>query len=184
MKSFFITGLPRSRTAWWAVFLSHDRSFCYHEALLISTPYQWKIMFQSLMYPFVGNSDSGLAFFADEVRECFPDSPIVIIERSPEESFLGIQKLFPDSKNNRIVIEKTLAKLEVMKKMPNVHVFQFNDLDQMEVCREIQQICKPFEPFYVDRWKMLNRLTVEIRKAKYPTQFPGHLMDRVQEMLK
>ena len=36
MSNFFITGLPRSRTAWFSTFFTGNNSFCYHEIIRVS----------------------------------------------------------------------------------------------------------------------------------------------------
>ena len=69
--SFFVVGLPRSRTAWFSVFLSHDGRYCHHEGLngcKSVQEYRDKIGGD-------GDSSTGLMLF-DSLN-----APTVIIER-------------------------------------------------------------------------------------------------------
>ena len=84
--NFFITGLPRSRTAWFAAYLSaHPDVFCWHEALKgCADPAE----FHNKMQPWgvhpaelrIGNSDSGLPLMNHPAM--FPDCPSVVIRRN------------------------------------------------------------------------------------------------------
>ena len=55
-KRFFITGLPRSRTAWMAAFMTSGNAVCLHE------PRNWAAMWNHDGAQHVGISDSGLGF--------------------------------------------------------------------------------------------------------------------------
>jgi len=76
--NFFVLGLPRSRTAWFANFLTHDNNFCFHEAIngcRSIAEYRKKLGDN-------GDSSTGMALF--NMNKMFPDSPILIIERDPK----------------------------------------------------------------------------------------------------
>ncbi len=53
MAKFVITGLPRSRTAWFAAYLTHGDTFCHHEAIFHNKSMDLE------GYANVGDSDSG-----------------------------------------------------------------------------------------------------------------------------
>jgi hypothetical protein len=72
--NFFVIGLPRSRTAWLANFLTCDR-LCYHEGLdgcYSIGDYQKKLG--------ENNGDSSTGLMLLEMNTLFPDSPKLIIE--------------------------------------------------------------------------------------------------------
>lgn len=73
-KHFLITGLPRSRTAWLAAFMSAGNCVCLHE------PRNWESVFASDGPKFVGISDSGLGFQLGRIMQDY-DMPVLIVER-------------------------------------------------------------------------------------------------------
>ncbi len=88
MSNFFIAGLPRSRTAWFAAYLSaHPSVKCFHEGLKgCREPED----FFRKMQPYspsvkIGNSDSGLPLM--DIETYFPDAPVVVIRRPMTDSF-------------------------------------------------------------------------------------------------
>lgn len=79
--NFFVIGLPRSRTAWLANFLTYDNNFCYHEGIegcQSIEEYKKKL----------GNNkgDSCTALMLLDMNKEFPDAPKVIIESDVERS--------------------------------------------------------------------------------------------------
>lgn len=79
--NFFITGLPRSRTSWFASFMTSGDVFCYHEALngcKSSEEFYQKL---KLPYRLVGNSDCGLAYTDFQKL----NAPTLIIHRDKHE---------------------------------------------------------------------------------------------------
>lgn len=80
--NFFITGLPRSRTSWFASFMSSGDVFCHHEALNRCKTKDEFYQKMKLPYRLVGNSDCGLAY--TDFQERF-NSPTLIIHRDKYE---------------------------------------------------------------------------------------------------
>jgi len=79
-SNFFVIGLPRSRTAWLANFLTYGDHFCFHEGLNgchSISEYKQKI---------AGCGDSGTGLMMFDMNTLFPDSPVVIIESNPGRS--------------------------------------------------------------------------------------------------
>lgn len=75
MNNFFVVGLPRSRTAWLANFLTYDGYFCYHEGVDgCSTIQEYKNK--------LGNDkgDSCTALMMLNLQKEFPEAPVLIIE--------------------------------------------------------------------------------------------------------
>ena len=72
--NFFVVGLPRSRTAWLANFLTKDR-LCYHEGFDNCHTIQ---EYKDKLGTDKGDSSTGLMLL--NMHEEFPDSPIVVIE--------------------------------------------------------------------------------------------------------
>lgn len=85
-KTFFVTGLPRSGTAWMATFLSGCPGVtCVHEALRDLDRIE-DLPAALPDEPFSGTADSGLPFFLEEVEAIFPDAPWVLLDRAEAAS--------------------------------------------------------------------------------------------------
>ena len=76
--NFFVAALPRSRTAWLSVFLSQGRP-CLHDGF--NGCYSMAEYVTKLGDG--GDSSTGLGLI--DINKIFPDSPVVIIDKSEEE---------------------------------------------------------------------------------------------------
>ena len=153
-KNFYITGLPRSRTAWLSVFLTHGNAFCHHEAMNgchSIEDYQAKMSLSG--YDFVGNSDCGL-FLSPELI----NGPLIIIERDIDEVLHSLVKLFPgyDLRSYISGIRDQIQQLNGLRIPYN----QLNDrLD------EIWKYCigEGYDRFYAENLKKMNIQTNKIQ---------------------
>jgi hypothetical protein len=78
---FFITGLPRTRSAWLANLFTTSTSLCFHEPQETAAQLQaqnpgWRI----------GLADSTLAIKFAELSKEFPDAPWLLVEREAKEA--------------------------------------------------------------------------------------------------
>jgi hypothetical protein len=87
MTPFFITGLPRSRTAWLANFFTTDHSFCYHDISRVGSV--WAIL-ESTSSDFVGDSDSGLLTLVDSLLIRFYIIPLIVQQKVLSDILLSI----------------------------------------------------------------------------------------------
>ena len=78
---FFVTGLPRSRTAWFSVYLNRLGFACEHE--LIAQCRTQKEFYERCAT--TGNSDSGL--YLTDFQKVFPLARTVVIHRDREEVY-------------------------------------------------------------------------------------------------
>lgn len=86
---FFVLGLPRSRTAWLANFLTYGDSFCYHEGLDgCSTVQEYKQKIQ-------GCGDSSTGLYLLDINKEFPDTKRIIIE--PDSKDIERAKKFTET---------------------------------------------------------------------------------------
>ena len=116
--NFFITGLARSRTAWFANYFSTGEVFCYHEAMnnVTCKDDYWDRM--NCPEPLhVGNSDSGLCM-GGYIEGC----PLVIIERDLDEVEDSlVKKGFPGCRSVLEEAQKALDKM-VGLRIPFDHI--------------------------------------------------------------
>jgi hypothetical protein len=97
-RHFFITGIPRSRTAWFANFLTTENAFCFHDAMKDG----WSVehvfnLFQKRAsdgFEFVGDSDSGLLLYAEKLTQLFPATRWLFIRNTPERATESYRKWF------------------------------------------------------------------------------------------
>lgn len=88
MRHFFITGLPRSRTAWWANLMSTGDSLCTHEPGLAAEDWLDKYRpKETARWPrYLGNSDGTMLASWREVQARFPGAPWLVLDRPTEEA--------------------------------------------------------------------------------------------------
>ena len=83
-KHFFITGLPRSRTTWFAALLSGKDTFCFHEESVNHfTLESYEEALNKEEYEVVGDSNSMLPL--TDINTHFPSSPVLIVHRDIDD---------------------------------------------------------------------------------------------------
>lgn len=138
MESFFITGLPRSRTKWFSEYFSQSGAPCLHDPVGYCT----KEDLYALVESGVGISDSGL-WITDLVQK-YPEVPLVVIQRSVSDSraALGV-----------IGIQWSNVLLRALKAPSRALLVPFEDIDAR--IEEIHQFCTsaPFRRELADMMK-------------------------------
>jgi hypothetical protein len=87
-NNFLITGLPRSRSAWFSAYLTQGEVLCTHEAIALKLP------MESENHKYVGTSDSGYVLDPEWMEE-YKGIKIVIIERDTQECIDSLNGLIP-----------------------------------------------------------------------------------------
>lgn len=163
-RNFFITGLPRSRTAWLSVLLSDQDSFCYHE--LLSNCQGISEFHKKLSNPFfnkVGNSDSGLSLYWDKIKNYYKNCPLILIYRNEQESLDSLKNSLKLSQEQaEFVIEYTSEKLKTLD--PTLTVY-YEDLDNYEICNDIFKHIINKNLKY-EKWEALNKLNITVELPK------------------
>lgn len=92
MKRFMITGLPRSRSAWFANFLTYGDSMCFHDGFHgLDSIDEFPRVLEG--FSVAGNSDPANLLFWPKIREWFPDAPWVVIRRPFEEVLMSCNRI-------------------------------------------------------------------------------------------
>lgn len=95
-NTFFITGLPRSRTAWLANWFTAGDAFCFHDASKNGwTAASIAGQLNSVQARFVGDSDSGLLPVASDIVDLFPDARWLFVRNTVERSAASYRRAFP-----------------------------------------------------------------------------------------
>ena len=160
---FFLTGYPRSRTAWLANFFTTGPVFCHHDGLRGCKDLDAldrKLRMNGRTH--VGDSDSALLLFHVELRARYPDAKWVLIERNSHDAIADFNRAFPGVLN---VTETLAAFAELEKGMVEVRKFAvrvgFDALNSEDVARRLWDHVLPSVPFDAARWRMLDGLTVQ-----------------------
>ena len=129
-NKFFITGLPRSKSAWMSTFFTGNNCFCYHEVLRVSNGFDdaiQKLLSREEMY--VGNSDSSLPIWIDKIDHILRHSPIVIIERDISGVISSLTNLFGEHDYTK-PLDLMLKHLEIIRRRYNYISVDYNELSK------------------------------------------------------
>lgn len=136
---FFVTGLPRSKTAWFSVYLCQGDCSCYHERLAqVGLP---GMLSHQRERPFlVGDSDSGLLMVWEQLVRRFPNSPWIHIIRDVEDAKRSSLEYGIPEQNFLFAVEQQERFRETMEgsskylEIP----FDFTEGDLFDVCSFLQ----------------------------------------------
>ena len=145
MGKFVITGLPRSRSAWFSAYLSNGNVRCYHEA------FYNRIALNG--YEHVGTADCGYLLVPDLVK-ALGEHKLVIIHRDPKDVAESVAAVgLPDE----IGFLPELA--EMLEKLSGLHI-GYNDIDErLEEMHEYLDI--PYDAVRAEQFKQLNIQAME-----------------------
>ena len=147
MSNFLILGLPRSRTAWLANFMTYDGEFCYHEGINgCSSMDEYKEKVKGK-----GDSNTALALFDFEPH--FPNVKIVIIDNDIDKAVEFGLRQGCDVTEAMMIERRRLDALEGL----HVHVDEIDDSLADIWCHLSDK------PFDAQRAEMLINLDIQIR---------------------
>ena len=146
--NFFVIGLPRSRTAWLANFLTQDR-FCFHEGL--NNCHNIEEYKQKLGEDY-GDSSTGLMLL--DMNTEFPNAPKVIIEGRTKEAIEFGHKTYGLYDPNYVnFLNERMSKIEGMR----IH---FDEIDDKLPIIWEYLIGTPYDK---NRADLLKRMNIEIK---------------------
>lgn len=94
-QKVFVTGLPRSRTAWLANWLSWGESICLHDAFQHAPSFEaFCDTLNALPYQVVGHSDPANVFVWRKLQETYPGAKWIVIERDFEAVYVSCKRTF------------------------------------------------------------------------------------------
>ena len=160
--NYYITGLPRSRTAWFANFFTYGDSFCYHEASKFWTHKKSMAdVMSGVDARYIGNSDSGLVLCFDKVINDNPAAKWVIVKRDQNEVERSLRRIFNATYMDGIldIASRLLDRCAVAT---GALVVDYDALGEIDVMRCVWAHCLPDIPFPEERWRMLSSMKVEL----------------------
>jgi hypothetical protein len=86
-RFFFILGMPRTRTAWLSVLLTHGDTFCFHEGTSgFNSVEDYAKALRERSESCVGDANPSLVFHIDFLLREFPDARFLFVRRPSAES--------------------------------------------------------------------------------------------------
>lgn len=157
-QRFFITGLPRSRTAWMAAFFSLGKTMCYHEPICdIDSLDGLKHLYDSPFYDHVGVSDSGLGFHIGWILENLGPKTL-IIGRPRRDVDLSLKRIGLGESNQTALLER---ELDTWCSHPLVKYIPYALLGNRRVMERAWFHLMPGVPFDEVRFDQFSRLNVQ-----------------------
>jgi plasmid maintenance system antidote protein VapI len=161
MRHFFVTGLPRCRSAWFANLLTYGDSFCFHDAwhgLDSVEAIRPKLESVDNCPQSVGISDPALLLFWREMSEWYPDAKWVVVKRDYLDTVRSCTKI--TTPNRRASLGPMAEELDALTEAMSPLVIDFTDITA-ETISELENYldvdCGPKE-----RIEMLLKFNVQI----------------------
>lgn len=162
---FFVTGLPRSRTAWLSVLFTTEHVTCHHEAIRFCENFGQYLDIMS-GYGIDGDSSSALIPVADKVIAYWPDAPWLIVNRPPDECAASAAKVLGIELQQALVMAYNDRKKLDAINPARVMRIDFKQLDDEDGVKEAWEFLLPGMPFNAARYHVLNQLKIEPILAK------------------
>lgn len=163
MERFLITGLPRSRTAWWAIVCNTRSSICLHEPTPhVSSFEELEALWHAPSGMAAGVSDSAVVLQIGRIlRELKPRT--LIVERDPEESIQSFEIYWgrPVNKLVRTWLLAMQGELERHKNDPLVKTVRYNELDDLKTVQRCFEWLLPKS--VLPDFDLLMRMNVQVR---------------------
>lgn len=164
---FFVTGMPRSRTAWLAAWLTTDTTLCLHDSTANALPPVQPGIRAGLSGPEVC-----MAF--RDFTACWPSAPWLVVHRTDAaRSFEDVMRRHLDV-SVQLVNEWWAQRLKVLHEVTRstkTMIVDFYQLNDEETAARIWQHLLPEKPIDWARWRMLSQLNIQQQGARrYPTE--------------
>lgn len=170
-KTFFIVGLPRSRTAWLANLLTFHDSHCFHDGLRHCQSFSdIKPLFESTGADIVGNCDSSLIMFLPKMLELYPDAKVLVINRAWTEVSRSLNRI------NLPAPDELSDMFERFKAESGYPAIPYEDLSDEKTCEWIWEYLIG-TPFNSARFKLLKNMNVQ-------SIIDEHYFDSMQKLMK
>ena len=180
-QHFFITGLPRSRTAWLANFFTYGKSVCWHDASRRDMNARGVIdCFRDAggAADYVGDADSGLPFLGLELARYLPEARWLIVRRDITQARESFAKFFRERPYRGVPMERTalerifdhcqekLQELAAGLPAGSYIECEFRDLDSNLVLEEAWRFLTPGNPWSSLRCELLQGIEINVKPDK------------------
>lgn len=186
-KHYFITGLPRSRTAWLANLLTIGDSFCLHAGLLRNGANLKRLAehldYLAKRYPCAGDSDPSLlpAPAFETMAKLFPGASWVFIERDPEDACAAHNTAFPELSMPLDVFQELMARMRALAPTVNSLWVKFDDLREARFCAALYRHCTGMAMDY-ERWSQLDRMRIVAHREVWLSRMDPVTREKVEAL--
>lgn len=174
MTPFVVTGLPRSRTAWLSVFLTHGMVRCWHEGARVNESIHCLLERLSLDSRYIsGDSNSALCLKHGELIHAASKGlcNLVVIRRDPKECAESLERSLEGIDiSAQKIIDATMPGYARLADFSGALRVNFESLDDPASLRAIMQKIAPSETFPEKWWTQLHELRI--------TQMPVRALER------
>ena len=194
MKNFLIFALPRSRTAWTANLLTTGPIFCHHDGVRLShDPPDLSSVMQAPGegITHVGNCDNGMAVWAEDVLDQFPNARVAVIQREPRDALASLiayhRRLGDDIPKGACerVIHETQIGLDLVKASGRCDLdIPFDGLDKANVLYSLWvAMVGGAGAFSVARANALAGMHIELHRPVYDRGITSEFADTAREFV-
>ncbi len=162
---FFITGLPRSRTAWLANLFTVQNSQCVHEpshdfATLDDLGTWWESATPSAR---LGLSDHGMGWWLEEIIEAYQPR-VLLIERPAAQAYAALRAMgMPDQVME--YLRELQRRQNLMRSHADVLCVPFHKLDDARTMERAWFHVLPGIPFDEGRFHYLKRFNIQLTES-------------------
>jgi hypothetical protein len=160
-QSFIITGLPRSRTAWFAAVCNTiPEAICWHEPMAWCA--DWAALQRLLdtsVYQYAGISDSLAGFHLSDLARATA-ARVLIVQRDPGQVAASLAGLFPGV-DVPLFLAVLGGRLKRVGSDPSVRVVAYDDLTSARVVCGALRWLMPEATICAEKVAELNRLNVQ-----------------------
>ena len=163
---FIVTGLPRSRSAWIAAFLTDGPVFCHHELIRdCADASEFPRRFDATPGEIHGDSDTILPGFYPALREALRNVRFAFVWRDREDVIssalnagaeLGIYNI-PRNKVIPATLEQGLSMIRY--DYPDAPTWQYDQLEDEGAVRDLHAYCTQ-QPWNPDRFRLFHALRI------------------------
>lgn len=166
-ERFLITGLPRSRTAWFAALASAlPGAICHHEAISYPHITSWQqaaLLWEREMDGYIGISDSSFGFHLPEIMTRWAPR-VLVVQRNWQDVVAACERL--GLVNAAGYCEALVPKLLAVQGNPSVRFVEFADLVDDEVVRSCLWWLMPGVSIPMDLIRIYQRFNVQADLAQ------------------
>lgn len=164
MKTFLITGLPRSRTAWLANLFTTGHVYCQHDGLRKTAPDKWADAIRAPNRPVCGIADSIVPLLIPDARRAgLLSGPVIVSWRDRDEVLSSMSKAFGlDGEKLAPYLEKAEAGLLALTMECDVYHLRPEDFTDEKAMSAAWAFATEGLAFDVDRWRELCRLNIQV----------------------
>ena len=167
---FLIVGLPRSRTAWLAAFLTEGAVMCHHELLArCHNAQEFCDKLHDPRYEVVGDSDPNIPTYYPFLMPALGPHKVIFVDRDEKEAHAASDRFMANEVGITPPVgafDAIVARYKAMKDFcVDFMAFSFGDLDDMDKCRQLAEYATE-QPFNEDRWQLFNQLRVTVIPQK------------------